>query len=82
MVGEGEYNLDDFRQIKVTESYLGMDGDTKECQNEEPLHNCTTRQYMETLLDECECLPLNLRTSKEVLHMINLLSINSDTHLL
>ena len=66
MVGEGEYNLDDFRQIKVTESYLGLDSDTKGCQNEEPLHNCTTRQYINTILRECGCLPLNLRTSEQV----------------
>ena len=66
MFGEGEYNLDDFRQIKVTESYLGFDPITKGCQNEEPLHNCTTRQYMQRLLEKCGCLPLNLRPSDKV----------------
>ena len=66
MVGEGKYNLDDFRQIDVTESYRGLDPDIKRCQNEEPLHNCTTRRYMDTIIGQCGCLPLNLRTSDEV----------------
>ena len=66
MVGEGEYNLDGFRQIKVTESYLGLDPDKKSCQNETLLHDCTTRKYLDTLLKKCGCLPLNLRTSNEV----------------
>ena len=66
MVGEGEYNLDDFRQINVTESYLGLDANTKGCQNEEPLHNCTTRQYIDTIIGKCGCLPVNLRTSNKV----------------
>ena len=66
MVGEGEYNLDDFRQIKVTESYLGLDPDKKGCQNETLLHDCTTTKYLDTLLKECGCLPMNLRTSNMV----------------
>ena len=66
MIGEGEFNLDDFRQIGITESYLGLDPVLKGCQNEEPLHNCTTRLYIQKLLEKCDCLPLNLRTSNEV----------------
>ena len=66
MVGEGEYNLDGFRQIKVTDSYLGLDADIRGCQNETLLHDCTTTKYLDTLLEECGCLPMNLRTSNEV----------------
>ena len=72
MVGEGEYNLDDFRRIDVTDSYLSLDPEFRGCQNEEPLHNCTTRAYKTRLLEECGCLPLNLGTSNEVLLIINL----------
>ena len=66
MIGEGEYNLDDFRQVDVTESYLSLDPSIKRCQNEEPLHNCTTRQHIDTIIRQCGCLPINLRTSDEV----------------
>ena len=56
------------RQIKATESFLGLDKETRKCQNEEPYLNCTTRQYYETMLEveECGCLPLNIRQSNKV----------------
>ena len=66
LVGEGEYNINDIREIKATESYLGMDQDIRECQNIEPFYNCTTRHYMDDLLRECKCLPLNIRISNQV----------------
>ena len=69
MIGEGEYNVDDFRQIDVTESYLSLDPNVKRCQNKESLHDCTTRHHMDTIIGQCGCLPLNLRTSDEVFYL-------------
>ena len=66
LIGEGEYNLNVLNEIKVTDSYLGLDSDIIRCQNKEYLHNCTTRQYINTLLDQCGCLPFNIRRSDEV----------------
>ena len=37
-----------------------------ECQNHEPLTNCTTRYYKETMLRKCKCLPFNIRLSDKV----------------
>ena len=65
-IGEGEYNLNDLKEIIVTDSYLGLDGNVKGCQNVEPLNNCTTRLYMDTLLRDCGCLPFNIRLSDKV----------------
>ena len=45
LIGEGEYNLDNLKEIKITDSYLGLDQDVRKCQNEESLFSCTTRQY-------------------------------------
>ena len=67
MIGEGEYNLDDLTEIKVTDDYLGLDQRIKGCQNKEPYYNCTTRQYLKTILRKCGCLPLNNRISNKVL---------------
>ena len=67
LVGEGEYNLNVLTDIKVTESYLGLDENIRKCQNEEPFDNCTTRQYRNTFLGDCGCLPLNIRLFNEVL---------------
>ena len=64
--GEGEYNLDALKEIEVTTSYLGLDEDVRGCQNVEPFDNCTTRHYIDSLLDHCGCLPLHIRLSDEV----------------
>ena len=66
LIGDGEYNLDNLKEIKGTDSYLGLDLDTRDCQNDKPFYNCTTQHYMEGLLRQCGCLPLNLRFSAEV----------------
>ena len=63
-MGEGEYNLNDLKEIMVTESYLGLDQEERGCQNEETLDNCTSRQYHNTILEKCGCLPLNIRPSE------------------
>ena len=61
-----EYKLDDLTQIKVTDSFIGLDEHVRECQTIEPLFNCTTRKYLATLVEKCGCLPLNIRMSNEV----------------
>ena len=65
-IGEGEYNLNDLKEIIVTDSYLGLDENVRGCQNGETLNNCTTRFYMDTLLRDCGCLPFNIRLSDKV----------------
>ena len=47
----------------MTESYLGLDQETRECQNKEPFYNCTTRAYLEIVLKVCGCLPANILLS-------------------
>ena len=67
--GEGEYNLNVLKEIKVSDSFLGLDPEVRQCQNEEPFHNCTTRKHVDTFLMECNCLPFNIRVNKEVANM-------------
>ena len=64
--GEGEYNINVLTKIDITDSYYGLDEDIRECQNEEPQDNCTTRLYVTTILNKCGCLPLNMRLSDKV----------------
>ena len=61
LIGEGEYNLNALKEIKVTDDFLGLDQDVRQCQNEEPLTNCTTRHHLKTILEKCGCLPFNIR---------------------
>merc|ERR1712079_942421 len=44
------------KDIKITESFLGLDQNVRECQNVEFLQTCTTRKYMEASLKNCGCL--------------------------
>ena len=47
--------------MKVTNDYLGLDEDVRKCQNIEPFENCTTRQYLDSVLEQCKCVPFALR---------------------
>ena len=66
LYGEGHYNLNVLKEIKVTDSYLGFDEKFRKCQNEESIHNCTTRIYIKTFLDQCGCLPKSIRMLQKV----------------
>ena len=66
LVGEGKYNLNALKEIEVTDSYLGIDQGVRGCQNEEPLDNCTTRLYIDTLLNQCGCITFNTKISDRV----------------
>ena len=45
---------------------MGLDKDTRHCQNIETYDDCKTRIYIEHMRKECGCLPLSLRLSREV----------------
>ena len=66
MNGEGEYNLNVLKEMKTTESFLGLDESARGCQNQEPFV-CSTKKYVDTFVSQCGCLPLNMRLeNKEV----------------
>ena len=70
LFGEGEYNLNNLMEIKVSESYLGLDQAVRGCQNEEPMFNCTTRHYRDTIFNQCGCLTFSIKSSEEVYFLI------------
>ena len=55
-----------------------MDQDDRKCQNEEPLTNCTTEQYLDTLLGECGCFPVNIGLLQKVI-LKNVMKCTYDT---
>ena len=69
LIAEGEYNLDALTEITITDDFLGLSMEDKEC-DMEPYHDCTTRHYRDTVLEECGCLPLNIRQSEQVQYKI------------
>ena len=60
LVGEGRFNLNAIKHIKVTDSYLKMDKEVKQCQIDEDIEICTTRQHREAFLKHCGCVPFSI----------------------
>ena len=42
LFGEGQYNLQSLKEIVVTDSFMGLDTDAKNCQNIETIDDCNT----------------------------------------
>ena len=63
--GEGEYNLNNLKEIMVTDDYLGLDENVRGCHNKSAF-SCSTKKHIDTFLDECGCLPLNMKLSDKV----------------
>ena len=66
LFGEGQYNLNNIKEISVTDSFMGLDKGMRKCQNIETFDDCKTRLYVEHMRKECGCLPLSLGFSKKV----------------
>ena len=66
LIGEGKYNLNALKEFEATESFLSMDQATRKCQNKESLDSCNTRHYLAALVDQCGCLPFNIRINNTV----------------
>jgi len=52
------------KEISVTDSFLSLDKDIRGCQ-EESYDKCTTRKYMNTLMNKCQCLPFQFRVTNK-----------------
>ena len=70
-----EYNLNNVKEISVTDDFLTLDKTIINCQNEETLQDCQNRKYSNTLTEQCKCLPFAIRNENEVIfhHIYNLL---------
>ena len=69
LFGEGQYNLNNIKEISVTDSFMGFDRETRKCQTIETYNDCKTRLHVENLRQECGCLPLSLRLSGKVIYV-------------
>ena len=55
------YNLKDIELIISKDSLFTLDKEVRLCE-EESKADCSTRQYMDALMEECQCLPFQLRS--------------------
>ena len=60
MAPEKEYNLNNIKEIKVTQEFLTLDENVIQCQNGEYYNDCKTRKYVDEMLMKCGCLPFNM----------------------
>ena len=60
------YNLNIVKEIEVRSLYLTLSKDIIGCQNQESQIDCKTRNYLESLIKICHCLPFNIRASNKV----------------
>ena len=59
--GEGSYNLNVVKDIKVTDSFMSLSQRAKQCQNKEAYLDFKTEEYLHALVDTCKCLPFGLK---------------------
>ena len=64
--GEGKFNLNIVKEIKVTDSFLGLHQSVRGCQNETSQDDCTTKHYLDSMKQHCGCLLPRFRISKKV----------------
>ena len=60
MYGGGNYKLSAVKEIKGTDIFLNMNDEKKGCQNKETLEECTSKQGLKKILDQCGCIPYKL----------------------
>ena len=54
------------KEVRVTDSFLGLEKETRGCQTDESYENCTTNAFVEKSLELCGCLPFNIRQTEKV----------------
>ena len=50
----------------MTDEFLRLDENDRQCQNEESEDECLSRKYLENIMKQCKCLPFNLKLSGKV----------------
>ena len=58
-LGEGNYGVSDVKQVKVTESYLGLGPN---CQTGQNKADCIIWRHLERILATCHCAPFSLKS--------------------
>ena len=60
LYGEGNYALTSVKEVRVTDSFLSMSAERRNCQNEERYEDCATADYLKRVKKICSCIPENL----------------------
>ena len=61
-----EYNMNNVKEVKVTDDFLTLARETIGCQNDESIHDCNTEEYMDSLKKQCTCFPYSIMGVEKV----------------
>ena len=50
----------------MTNEFLRLEENDRQCQNQESDDECLSRKYLETIRKQCKCLPFNIKLSGKV----------------
>ena len=62
-----EYNMNNIKEVKVTNDFLSLDRATISCQKDESIDDCKTRDYIDKLVKECNCFPYSIMDLTKVI---------------
>ena len=51
----------------MSEDFLTLDENIRQCQDMEQYDDCSTKHFVEQLLNACKCLPIEMGTSDKVM---------------
>ena len=71
-----EYNLNNLKAVKVTDEFLKLDRGTIGCQNTKSIQDCKTKEYIDSLIKQCKCLPYSMIDVEKVAFCIILIDFN------
>ena len=57
--GEGSYNINILKQIKVTKSFYTLNQEDRGCQGDKSIDDCLTREHLKYIKEKCGCLTLD-----------------------
>ena len=52
--------------MKVTDSFITLDEDVRQCQDEYTQVECRTKKYLDSIIENCKCLPFDLKLTEQV----------------
>ena len=62
----GKYNIKIFMDINVTDSFLGLNENTRGCQEKRNHEKCVSKDYVNKIMKKCGCVPISLSLHEQV----------------
>ena len=59
--GDGNFKLENVKQMKITKDFRALDEQSRKCQTKISFEDCVTKKYLESMKANCKCLPYNLQ---------------------